>query len=184
MIRNASITLILIMALTSALAACESYDVASNSMLPVLKKGQSVTCARSSAKTAQPGDIIVYRHPKLDSTHVKTVIGLAGDTVEMRGGKLYINAHAVETRSAGEFKSDDMPGVEALRSEETLPNGVKILVLDTGQANPMDNTPAFTVEPGHVFVLGNNRDMSIDSRDKGHGLVPASNIVCTAASPS
>jgi len=179
---NRSTVAALVLAASGVAAAAEqgSYIMESNSMLPLLRKADRVTCAAPSAAPIALGDIIVYRHPKRDAHWVKMVAGLAGDTVEVRGGVLYINGKAVPKRRAGEFEIE--AGKKALRFEETLPNGVTTFVLFTDPASVSNFVPFFKVPPGHVFVIGNNRDNSIDSRSqKDHGPVPVDNIRCTIA---
>ena len=70
----------------AAAAQQGSYVMESNSMLPLLRKDDRVKCVATSAASVALGDLIVYRHPKRDLHWVKMVAGLAGDTVEMRGG--------------------------------------------------------------------------------------------------
>ena len=154
-----------------------SYVMGSNSMLPLLRKDDRLKCAASSGAPVALGDLIIYRHPKNETPWVSMVAGLAGDTVEMRNGALHINGKAVPKTRAGDFEIE--PGKTVPRFEETLPNGVKIFVLDRDPASFFDFLGPSEVPPGHVFVLGSNRDESIDSRSKkDHGPVPVGNIVC------
>ena len=154
-----------------------SYVMESNSMLPLLRKDDRVKCVAPSGAPVALGDLIVYRHPKREAHWVKMVAGLAGDTVEMRGGVLHINGKAAPKRRAGDFEIE--PGKKVPRFEETLPNGVTTFVLDRDPAGFLDFSSPPKAPPGHVFVIGNNRDDSIDSRaEKDHGPVPVGNIVC------
>ena len=156
-----------------------SYVMESNSMLPLLRKDDRAKCVASSGAPAPValGDLIVYRHPKREGHWVKMVAGLAGDAVEMRDGVLHINGKAVPKRRAGDFEIE--PGKKVPRFEETLPNGVTTFVLDRDPTGFLDFSSPSKAPPGHVFVIGNNRDDSIDSRaEKDHGPVPVGNIVC------
>ena len=108
------------------------------------------------------------------------MIGLPGDTVQMIDGRLYINGKMVERRAIEPYSTKDFFGnpIEAAQYEETLPNGVTHRIIEIeGDHGSFDNTPKYEVPPGHVFMMGDNRDNSADSRDQGSmGFVPVENI--------
>lgn len=129
------------------------------------------------------GDVIVFKLPRDDKTdYIKRLIGLPGDRVQVQGGVLYINGQAVPHR-------DLPPDVETLpyggtarvpRVEETLPGGKRVVTYDRLSAGEGDQTDAFIVPAGHYFMMGDNRDNSIDSRFPeayGVGMVPAENLI-------
>ncbi|RCL03101.1 MAG: signal peptidase I [Candidatus Tokpelaia sp. JSC189] len=137
------------------------------------------------------GDIAVFRHPQDTSLdYIKRVIGLPGDRVQMRDGNLYINGMIVLREKVGETRSVDMIGdippeghlfdptldrpVSVYR--ETLDNTVSYNTFDILPIGLGDNTEVFEVPAGHYFMMGDNRDNSLDSRF-GVGYVPFQNLI-------
>jgi signal peptidase I len=130
------------------------------------------------------GDVVVFRWPGDNSqAWVKRVVGLPGDRIQMRQGQLFIDDHPASLKSDGTGEAEDDSGnVErAYRFIETLPNGVSHAIFKLRDNGRLDNTPEVTVPPGKLFVLGDNRDNSADSRvsvrDGGVGLLPVDNLV-------
>ncbi|WP_343313953.1 signal peptidase I [Brucella sp. BE17] len=131
--------------------------------------------------SAEPkrGDVVVFKLPSDTSIdYIKRVIGMPGDRVQMRGGVLYINDEAVKRERMGTIDNPDVTEqnrpVEVYR--ETLPNGVTYDTLDLGPNSIGDDTRVFEVPEGHYFMMGDNRDNSLDSRF-GVGYVPFENLV-------
>jgi len=134
--------------------------------------------------TPKRGDVVVFRWPG-DSSQawVKRVVGLPGDRIQMRQGQLFINDHPAPLKADGMADAEDDNGnVErAYRYIETLPNGVSHAILKLRDNGRLDNTQEVTVPAGKLFVLGDNRDNSADSRvpvrEGGVGLLPMDNLV-------
>jgi signal peptidase I len=132
------------------------------------------------------GDVVVFKQPRDPSVDfIKRVIGLPGDTVQMKDGRLYINDVEVPREKIepyiytdNEYSDNERTGTYA-HYIETLPNGVRHPIIEISDDGPLDNTKPFPVPPGHYFMMGDNRDNSADSRDpdSGVGYVPAENLV-------
>lgn len=147
------------------------------------------------------GDVVIFRAPPDQSQdYIKRVIGLPGDTVQMRRGTLYLNGEAAVRQRIADFV--EIPGVDGAcaspdyaeqapddgrtvcryaRYRETLPGGRSYEILDIGDTQA-DDTPEYTVPEGELFLMGDNRDRSADSRFEprpggGIGFVPVENLV-------
>ena len=161
---------------------------------------------RIFAHQPEPGDVAIFKAPPLNDTdYIKRVIGLPGDQVQMIGGVLYLNGVAVpkERVANAEFKvspntrcfipryasgvnyevtkPDGTRVCSYPRYRETLPNGRSYYVLDM-ETTPQDDTPPLMVPDDHLFMMGDNRDNSMDSRfpavaGEGIGIVPQGNLV-------
>jgi signal peptidase I len=127
------------------------------------------------------GDVVVFRLPKDDSTdYIKRVIGLPGDHIRMIDGVLHINGVAVKRERIEDYieTEESDRAIRVKRWRETLPNGVSYTTLDLQDNGFYDNTPEYVVEPGHYFMMGDNRDNSTDSRVTSQvGTVPFQNLI-------
>ncbi len=131
---------------------------------------------------AQPkrGDVVVFKLPReTDKDYIKRIIGLPGDVIFVKSGVVHINGTPLTKVRDGSYLAPE-GGVPIPRYRETLPNGVSYYVLDSDPEGYFDNTEKYVVPPDHYFVMGDNRDNSVDSRDqsrRGVGFVPHENLV-------
>ena len=178
----------------------EPFRIPSGSMYPTLEVGDYLFVSKYTygysrysfpggiipfegriwADMPKRGDIVVFKFPVDNKTDfIKRVIGLPGDTIEVKRGRLYINNQMVEREEVGDYTVDEF----VIRPEnyteytETLPEGFKHNILEVSDYEPqVDNTTKATVPEGHIFVMGDNRDRSDDSR-VSVGFVPVENLV-------
>jgi signal peptidase I len=138
---------------------------------------------RLFGKTPERGDIVIVTPPGQSDDYIKRVIGLPGDTIEVRGGRLVINGKPVksERRPPAMVPVDinvpcgiEFSGFQVRAADgnaycrlpivrETLPNGVSYETIDLGQSAGDDYGPV-KVPADHLFLMGDNRDRSADSR--------------------
>ncbi|MDR2686092.1 MAG: signal peptidase I [Rickettsiales bacterium] len=230
----------------------EPFNIPSGSMIPTLHVGDHIFVQKWSygfsrysfpfgswklwegrfwEKKPVRGDIIVFRTPDNTTDYVKRLIGMPGDSIQVRAGRLYINNEQIKReykgryviailpkmlRDAGfqrvdsklnhimvikgneifednkpadykytvEYKDDAICRLrpdeciihEGSLYEETLPNGRKYEIVKITDNGRYDNTPVYQVPTGHYFFMGDDRDLSADSR-AGLGFVPADNLM-------
>lgn len=165
---------------------------------------------RIFARTPERGDVVVFKAPPVaDNDYIKRVIGLPGDSVQVKDGIVWLNGTPLKREAIADFVIPVTPNmVEAARAtgtlpcfsmefeevdaagqrqcrykqfRETLPSGKSYNILDIKDITE-DNTPLTIVPAGHLFLMGDNRDRSADSRfpameNQGIGLVPEQNLV-------
>ena len=198
------------------------FYIPSESMMPGLLKGDRLVVSKYAygwswvspsfhvfphwsgrlfGKMPERGDVVIVTPPGRSDDYIKRVIGLPGDTIEVRGGRLILNNVPVkaEVRPAAMIAIDDNAPCAPTQFQgnlveagdgrqycrlpivrETLPTGPSYDTVDLGQS-PGDEYGPVLVPADHVFLMGDNRDRSADSRfslaDDGlGGPVPWENI--------
>ena len=209
------IILILLVVLGIHTIIAKPFYIPSESMMPILRNGDRLvvskwpygwsyssvsfhlmppTPGRIMGRLPERGDIVVLEHPQQRIDYIKRVIGLPGDTVEMRRGELFLNGKRVKREIqpllpipvdanlpgplsgfAGRIRIDDAGKrwIDAPIVRETLPGGVSYNTIDLGPDYRNDEFAPYLVPEGHIFLMGDNRDGSADSRvsvaEKGFG---------------
>jgi len=226
-IRGLALMLLAVLAFHSFVA--KPFYIPSTSMMPSLWVGDRLVVSkypygwswasasfhllpRSSTRiwpaTPEYGDIVIPVHPERDEDYIKRVVGLPGDTIEVRDGLIYLNGTPIKREVVPEVilpfepelmcQDDDgqrpcLDNFEQFRKtgpdgkdyfapptwRETFPNGATFLTIDFINQD-LDDFEPYKVPADSVFVMGDNRDLSADSRaplPRGlGGAVPLANI--------
>ena len=165
----------------------EAFEIEGPSMEPTLLNGDRVVVAKFSYGLFLPfmneavlswglpdaGDVVIVRSPRDNVDIVKRVIGVPGDTIELREGVVYRNGEAIPNASLGSCRDRPDSGpfgcewVEEKLGDHTYRISRNLDSIRTTRA-------PITVEPGHIYVLGDHRDRSNDSR--ALGTIPVSRV--------
>lgn len=191
----------IVIAMTIRTVAYEPFNIPSASMVPTLLIGDYLFVSKYSYgysryslplapdifsgrilfKEPKRGDVAVFKLPRDNKTdYIKRIIGLPGDRIQVTEGILHINGVAVKRERVGNYTETDANGNVAFRTlfNETLPEGRVHPILEITDAGIFDNTGEYVVPAGHYFMMGDNRDNSMDSRARFEvGFVPAENLV-------
>lgn len=157
-----SVLVAVIIAIIVIAVVCDTFVVDGSSMYPTLYGGKDNVYTDGDKvvvnkyKTPDVGDIVVI-HPKGQSTMIKRVVAVAGDTVKVVGGVLYVNG----AKADASYLSD------------------KNKLMYASYPDTLLDMAEFTVKQGHIWVLGDNRLVSHDSRDPKIGQVSLDEVLGT-----
>jgi signal peptidase I len=143
----------------------EAYQIPSGAMMPTLLVGDHIMVAKT--KRIAPGDVVVFRYPlDRDVTYIKRVVAVGGQTVEVRGSVVLVDGVALrqlplvgDCPSSADDQSTDVAACRLL--QENAGTRWYAIMGDPAGSKELLRT---VVPPGHLFVLGDNRDNSSDSR--------------------
>lgn len=176
----------------------QPFTIPSGSMLPNLLVGDYLFVSKYSygysryslpfspniikdrvfARLPERGDVVVFRLPNdTDVDYIKRVIGLPGDKIQIKNGLIYINDEQVSiTNYNDNYKYHTQYNKNTLKNE--ILDGKSHLVLDLETGSLGDNTGIYRVPNDHYFMMGDNRDNSLDSRFIDQvGYIPFENFV-------
>jgi signal peptidase I len=191
----------LLIALVLRVAVFQPYNIPSSSMEPGLQTGDyfvvskfaygwsraslpfdpPLFAGRLFGRAPERGDVVVFRLPRDPSeAYIKRLIGLPGDRVRVREGVVYVNDRAIPRQAVGAARDHDDPTRLVPEVIETTPGGKRYATFAGAPDGAPDNTGVYVVPTGQYFLMGDNRDNSLDSRwprELGVGFVPAENLI-------
>ncbi len=173
--------------------AIEPFNIPSGSMIPTLLVGDYLFVSKYSygyskhsfpfsmgffsgrvmGQEPERGDVAVFKYPGDQgqgtnrTDYIKRIVGLPGDRIQVMGGTVYINGKPAERLRIGDYvKGTNGHYQKGTLYSEVLPNNRRYTVLEYFDNGTSDNTPEFTVPAGTYFMMGDNRDDSLDSRTR------------------
>ena len=177
----------------------EAFQIPSGSMIPTLEVGDHIFVSKFAYGLGIPftdlkvlelhqperGDVIVFKYPIEPGTdYIKRVVGLPGDVVEVRQHEVFINGHAMPRQRVPapcHYSESYHPGGaddhDCEEWEETLGTKRHATIQEPGRGHDFSRT---VVPAGNVFVMGDNRDNSSDSRVWGtvqHDLIKGKALI-------
>ncbi|MCQ8240265.1 signal peptidase I [Rhizosaccharibacter radicis] len=184
----------------------EPFNIPSGSMIPTLQVGDylfvwkpsygfsrfslpfspNLFSGRILFREPHRGDVAVFRFTRDNSIdYIKRIVGLPGDRIQVREGRLFLNGQEVPRREEGDYVAVDehRQELQGRLYEESLPGSagrppVNHQILRLTDEGPQNDTPVYTVPDGYFFAMGDNRDDSADSRFMDDlGYVPMENLV-------
>ncbi len=162
----------------------EPFKIPSGSMIPTLLIGDHVVVTKFSygiwipftgieaidLGDPQRGDVIVFRNPRDPAvTYIKRVVAIPGDTIEVRNNRIWLNdvEQTTEDREKYSVTESDCAAQTNRHYRENLSGVEHDILTNDGMGGPLADHAPFKVPDGAVFVMGDNRDNSEDSRAWG-----------------
>jgi len=163
----------------SAGIPAKSYSQSSTKMMPTMVEGDVVLAdLRQQGVQPERGELVVSSYDA-KTVYIDRVVGLPGDRIALRNGHLILNGAEISQEPAGTLDYDSL-GQRETRNlfVETLPGArpYKIARMITG-GGFLDNIAETTVPAGRLYLLGDNRDNSVDSRVPSRGMVPIDKVI-------
>lgn len=141
----------------------KNFHVPSEAMSPTLQVGDAFVARMGIPEPLAHGDIVLVGIG--NATYIKRVAALGGDTIELRGGVVILNGREVPQRRLGEDRIEGFrPDTLAIRLSEQFPGEATAHEIYDMGPSQIDDMPPLTIPANHVFLLGDNRDNSADSR--------------------
>lgn len=178
-----SLALALLLALGIRHFLVQAYKIPSGSMIPSLLVGDQLIASKISYGIRLPfaqnklvkfgpperGEIVVFRFPDdPEKDFIKRAIALPGDRIRIEDGTIYLNGERVEREALGTFDYRVRGGKRSARAfREQLGGNAYRVLYGTGEYHAYEDVPARTLGPDEIFVMGDNRDHSNDSRSWG-----------------
>ncbi|HWE44503.1 MAG TPA: signal peptidase I [Caulobacteraceae bacterium] len=196
----------LLVTLVLRVVVFQPFTIPSDSMEPLLLKGDYLILWKGSYgwsrysipfdpplfhgrlfdRSPKRGDVVVFKHEMggKRTDYIKRVIGLPGDRVQVITSRLYINGAAVKRQILGPATDPDDPSRRVTRVRESLPDGRRWITFIEDADREGETTGVYVVPKDRLFVMGDNRDNSLDSRwpqGVGMGFIPKDEVEGRAA---